>query len=512
VAQARATVVGAGLVLDFTYTPYCDDVDELPAFRADEGYAALFEVIAPYRSLCRVPVPEGYTKRPAWPSCLFTLPKANIPKAQVWESESIKADQSWLKVEPESVVLPRDGGSMSARKFLEMLPEEVDLSAVRTVLDEGAGVCGLGAELMMRSPRSQVVLSYAPHDTHTNQVQLCLERGVPAIIFSMARYQFPVPPASFDMVTCKWCWHWIGASSVGSWFLEVDRVLREGGYFVMYASVWHSYNFRDQVETWSAHLGWRRIKGTAKDMAIWKKPDVVAMNTGSFLPCPQWEQEQPSFRRFHVPCRHMGPSRAEPMSEHQDMVGLDRDYVQELLTLMPEAQSFTNVLDANSMLGTFGQAIRGALPNAWTLNVQHVKSQEYHHISPNASDGKLKGNYAAMSNYAKSVGRDGLPSVFAEGQVGIYHDWCYMFPAYPRSFDIVHVRHVEVAHSNCFHTAVLEMDRLLRPGGYIVLTGRGLSKKVNPTVAAQLGWVPAQGTEHVVSVAQVYRKMGGTFE
>eukprot|EP00955_Chlamydomonas_euryale_P096020 364976-Chlamydomonas_euryale.AAC.11 len=46
------------------------------------------------------------------------------------------------------------------------------------------------------------------------------------------------------------------------------------------------------------------------------------------------------------------------------------------------------------------------------------------------------------------------------------------------------------------------MDRLLRPGGYIVLTGRGLSKKVNPTVAAQLGWVPAQGTEHVVSVAQ----------
>eukprot|EP00955_Chlamydomonas_euryale_P096026 364976-Chlamydomonas_euryale.AAC.17 len=37
------------------------------------------------------------------------------------------------------------------------------------------------------------------------------------------------------MVTCKWCWHWIGASSVGSWFLEVDRVLREGGYFVMCA-------------------------------------------------------------------------------------------------------------------------------------------------------------------------------------------------------------------------------------------------------------------------------------
>jgi len=23
------------------------------------------------------------------------------------------------------------------------------------------------------------------------------------------------------MVTCKWCWHWIGAVSIGQWFLEV---------------------------------------------------------------------------------------------------------------------------------------------------------------------------------------------------------------------------------------------------------------------------------------------------
>lgn len=30
------------------------------------------------------------------------------------------------------------------------------------------------------------------------------------------------------MVTCKWCWHWIGAVSIGQWFLEVDRVLRPG--------------------------------------------------------------------------------------------------------------------------------------------------------------------------------------------------------------------------------------------------------------------------------------------
>ena len=31
------------------------------------------------------------------------------------------------------------------------------------------------------------VLSYAPHETHASQIEVCVERGVPAITFSMAR-------------------------------------------------------------------------------------------------------------------------------------------------------------------------------------------------------------------------------------------------------------------------------------------------------------------------------------
>ena len=52
---------------------------------------------------------------------------------------------------------------------------------------QGAGVCGLAAEIMATYPHRPLVISYAPHDSHTNQVQLCGERGVPDIIFSMAR-------------------------------------------------------------------------------------------------------------------------------------------------------------------------------------------------------------------------------------------------------------------------------------------------------------------------------------
>ena len=43
--------------------PICGDVDELPAYGPAEQWAALFEVIAPYHKLCRVPVPANYTAR-----------------------------------------------------------------------------------------------------------------------------------------------------------------------------------------------------------------------------------------------------------------------------------------------------------------------------------------------------------------------------------------------------------------------------------------------------------------
>ena len=56
----------------------------------------------------------------------------------------------------------------------------------------------------------------------------------------------PHPPALPLQV--KWCWHWIGSTSIGQWFLEVDRVLRPGGFFVFYANtIWGNHNVKDQV-------------------------------------------------------------------------------------------------------------------------------------------------------------------------------------------------------------------------------------------------------------------------
>jgi hypothetical protein len=61
-----------------------------------------------------------------------------------------------------------------------------------------------------------------------------------------------------------------------------------GGYFVMYASVWKNYNFKDQVEHWSSTLGWARIKGGSNDLALYQKPLALPSTaTPGFPPCPE---------------------------------------------------------------------------------------------------------------------------------------------------------------------------------------------------------------------------------
>jgi SAM-dependent methyltransferase len=176
------------------------------------------------------------------------------------------------------------------------------------------------------------------------------------------------------------------------------------------------------------------------------------------------------------------------------------------------------VLDTSAYNGTFGLAVKEKVPNAWTLNIQPVASMEFHV----RSTGGFSLNYAGLANYMQAVPYDGLRSVFAQGQVGLYHDWCYMFPNYPRVFDLIHVRDLHVSHQSCLNQIILELDRLLRPGGYIVLCGEGLpallmAKDQLEAIGSELGWeivgegeatLPRGGDS---ASFRVLRKLGGTF-
>ena len=73
---------------------------------------------------------------------------------------------------------------------------------IRTVLDIGCGYGSFGAHLFSKQLLTMCVASY---EVSGSQVQLSLERGLPAMIGSFTSKQLPYPSLSFDMLHCAQC-------------------------------------------------------------------------------------------------------------------------------------------------------------------------------------------------------------------------------------------------------------------------------------------------------------------
>lgn len=96
------------------------------------------------------------------------------------------------------------------------------------MLDVGCGVASFGAYLLSHDV---LAMSLAPNDVHENQIQLALERGISAALGVLGTRRLPYPSRSFEMAHCSRCRiDWLQRDGV--LLLEVDRVLRPGGYFV----------------------------------------------------------------------------------------------------------------------------------------------------------------------------------------------------------------------------------------------------------------------------------------
>ena len=82
----------------------------------------------------------------------------------------------------------------------------------RVILDVGCGVASFGGFLF---ERDVLTMSLAPKDEHEAQVQFALERGIPAISAVMGTKRLPYPGKVFDIVHCARCrvpWHIEGIS------------------------------------------------------------------------------------------------------------------------------------------------------------------------------------------------------------------------------------------------------------------------------------------------------------
>ena len=75
-------------------------------------------------------------------------------------------------------------------------------SHVRMVPDIECGFGSFGAHLSSLNP---VTVCTASYEIFGSQVQLSLERGLPAIIGNFMSRQLPYPLLSFDMIHCAQC-------------------------------------------------------------------------------------------------------------------------------------------------------------------------------------------------------------------------------------------------------------------------------------------------------------------
>ncbi|XP_047958846.1 probable methyltransferase PMT26 [Salvia hispanica] len=435
---------------------------------------------------CLVPLPEGYQRSIEWPRSREKIWYHNVPHSKLAE---VKGHQNWVKVSGEYLTFPGGGTQFKhgALHYIDFIQQSVPDIAwgkrSRVVLDVGCGVASFGGFLF---DRDVLTMSLAPKDEHEAQTQFALERGIPAISAVMGTVRLPYPGRVFDIVHCARCrvpWHIEG----GKLLLELNRLLRPGGFFVWSATPIYQ-KLDEDVEIWEAMkkltkaMCWEvvsitkdRVNGVG--IAVYRKPmtnECYKQRSKSDPPLCQ-DSDDPN-AAWNVPlqaCMHKipvastergsqwpeeWPARVQkaPYWLSSSEVGVygkpaPEDFVSDyehwkrvvknsyLQGLGIDWSNVRNVMDMRAVYGGLAAALREL--NIWVMNVVNIDAP------------------------------DTLPVIYERGLFGIYHDWCESFSTYPRSYDLLHADHLfsKIKKKCNFMALVAEVDRILRPEGKIII-------------------------------------------
>ncbi|CBI34642.3 unnamed protein product, partial [Vitis vinifera] len=425
---------------DMSYSEYTPCQDPVRARKFDRNMLKYRERHCPTKDellLCLIPAPPKYKNPFKWPQSRDYAWYDNIPHKEL----SIeKAVQNWIQVEGDRFRFP-GGGTMFPRgadAYIDDINELIPLTGgtIRTAIDTGCGVASWGAYLLKRDI---LAMSFAPRDTHEAQVQFALERGVPAMIGILASQRMPYPARAFDMAHCSRClipWN----AYDGLYLLEVDRVLRPGGYWILsgppirWKKYWRGWERtqedlkqeQDAIEDVAMRLCWKKVfeKG---DLAVWQKPinHIRCVESRKLIKTP------------HI-CKSDNPDTAWYRDMETCITPLPDDRVAHYKQIIRGLHQgrYRNVMDMNAYLGGFAAALLKY--HVWVMNVIPANSNQ-----------------------------DTLGVIYERGFIGTYHDWCEAFSTYPRTYDLIHASNVfSIYQDRCDITHILlEIDRILRPEG-----------------------------------------------
>lgn len=435
---------------------------------------------------CLVPAPKGYVTPFPWPKSRDYVPYANAP----YKSLTVeKAIQNWIQYEGNVFRFPGGGTQFpqGADAYIDQIASVIPIEngTVRTALDTGCGVASWGAYLMKRNV---LAMSFAPRDSHEAQVQFALERGVPAVIGVLGTIKLPYPSRAFDMAHCSRCLIPWGAND-GLYMMEVDRVLRPGGYWVLSGP---PINWKTNFKAWQRpreelQEEQRKIEEIAKllcwekkqekgEMAIWQK----SLNADS--------------------CRSRQDDSQATLCKSVDADDVWYKKMEACITPYPDANNEDEA--AGGQLKAFPDRLFDVPPRIASGSVPGVSVETYHddnkewkkHVSAYKRINKIidSGRYrnimdmnAGLGGFAATLEssklwvmnvvptiaeKNTLGVIYERGLIGIYHDWCEGFSTYPRTYDLIHANGVfSLYKEKCnAEDILLEMDRILRPEGAVI--------------------------------------------
>ncbi|GMP61639.1 hypothetical protein CsSME_00024025 [Camellia sinensis var. sinensis] len=427
--------------------------------------------------LCLIPPPQGYRLPVHWPESLHKIWHSNMPHNKIADR---KGHQGWMKKEGPYFIFP-GGGTMfpdGAEQYIEKLKQYIPIAGgdLRTALDMGCGVASFGGYLLAEDI---LTLSFAPRDSHKAQIQFALERGIPAFVAMLGTRRLPFPASSFDLVHCSRCLIPFTAYNA-TYFIEVDRLLRPGGYIVISGP---PVQWPKQDKEWAdlqavARALCYELIAVDGNTVIWKKPngDSCLPNQNEFGLELCDESDDPNHawyfklkkcvsRKLSVKGEYAvgmipkwpkrltkAPSRTELMKNGIDLFEADTRrwarrvaYYKTSLNLKLGTPAIRNVMDMNAFFGGFAAALLS--DPVWVMNVIPARKPST------------------------------LGVIYDRGLIGVYHDWCEPFSTYPRSYDLIHVASIESltrdpgsGKSRCnLVDLMVEIDRMLHPEGMVVI-------------------------------------------
>ncbi|XP_068333245.1 probable methyltransferase PMT10 [Pyrus communis] len=484
------------------YIPCLDNVKEIKRWNSSER-GEKYERHCPGQGKelnCVVPRPKGYQTRIPWPQSRDEVWFSNVPHTRLVDD---KGGQNWIRVEKDKFVFPGGGTQFihGADEYLNQISDMVvDIAfghKTRVALDIGCGVASFGAFLMQRNVTT---LSIAPKDVHENQIQFALERGVPAMVAVFATHRLLYPSQAFDLIHCSRCRiNW--TRDDGILLLEADRLLRAGGYFVWAAQPVYKHEdaLQEQwkeMENLTTRICWELVNKKGY-VAIWRKPlnNSCYLSRDASVQPPLCDTNDDPDNVWNVslkacisrlPENGFGanvstwPARLQDPPERLQSIKLDA-YISRKEIFRAEAKywheilsgyigafhwrelNFRNILDMRAGYGGFAAGLIDHQMDCWVMNVVPVS------------------------------GFNTLPVIYDRGLIGVMHDWCEPFDTYPRTYDLIHAAGLfSIEKTRCnISTIMLEMDRMLRPGGRVYIRDSVSVIAELQEIASAVGWVPA---------------------